>query len=59
MPSVKLECTHVAALESVGLDTLKRFAAGQDVDRGVEWTKDQRSGFVRESGEIGGKEPRA
>lgn len=59
MPKVKLEGTHVAALDVVNLDVLKKWAAGQDVDRGVEWTKDKRSGFVRESGEIGGKEPRA
>jgi hypothetical protein len=56
---VKLECTHVSALDTVDLATLKKYAAGQDVGRGVEWTKDKKSGSVRESQEIGGKEPRA
>jgi hypothetical protein len=59
VPRVKLECTHVGALETVDLGTLKKFAAGQDVRGGVEWTSDKRSGAVKKSGEIGGKEPKA
>ena len=59
VPKVKLECTHVTALDTVDLSTLKKYAAGQDVDRGVEWTSDKKSGAVKESSEIGGKEPRA
>lgn len=59
IPRVKLENTHEAALKSVGLDELKKWKAEQDNERGVEWTKDKRSGVVKESQEIGGKEPRA
>jgi hypothetical protein len=59
VPRVKLECTHVKALDSIELAVLKRWAAGQDVERGVEWTKDKKGGVVKESGSIGGKEPKA
>ncbi|KAJ4299502.1 hypothetical protein N0V90_004747 [Kalmusia sp. IMI 367209] len=59
VPRVKLEATHEAALQSLGLDTLKKWKAEQDNDSGVVWPKDQVGGAVRESGEIGGKEPRA
>lgn len=58
-PRVKLEATHEAALKSVGLDTLKRWGAEWDNDRGVVRPGDARSGSVKQSGEIGGKEPKA
>jgi hypothetical protein len=61
VPRVKLESSHEAALKSVGLDTLKKFAAGQDRAsvHGAARPKDGKGGWVRESGEIGGKEPKA
>ncbi|CAI6311129.1 unnamed protein product [Periconia digitata] len=59
VPRVKLEGTHVAALENVDLGVLKRWSAGADVDSGAEWGGDKKGGFARDSGEIGGKEPRA
>ncbi|OAL51586.1 hypothetical protein IQ07DRAFT_506527 [Pyrenochaeta sp. DS3sAY3a] len=64
VPRVKLESTHEGALEGVGLDVLKRYAAGPDRGREdrVVWPKDTEGGtegLVREHHEIGGKEPRA
>ncbi|KAL6710616.1 hypothetical protein ACN47E_008664 [Coniothyrium glycines] len=61
VPRVKLECTHAAALERVPLDELRRFAARQDVEgrSAVVPGEGSGEGWVRESGEIGGKEPRA
>lgn len=60
VPQVKLECTHEAALKSVGLETLKKYTAGQDVSsKSAIMPKEGKEGFVRESSEIGGKEPRA
>ena len=56
---VKLECTHEAALKGVGLDELKKWKAEQDNERGVEWPKDKTSGVVRQSGEIGGEQPKS
>jgi hypothetical protein len=62
VPRVKLEGTHEAALESVGIDVLKKYAAGQDnggAERRVAKPGQDSRGIVRESQEIGGKEPRA
>ncbi|KAF2822983.1 hypothetical protein CC86DRAFT_448075 [Ophiobolus disseminans] len=61
VPRVKLESTHEAALESVDLKLLKRFAADQDNQsvHGAVRPKDGKGSWVRESKEIGGKEPRA
>jgi hypothetical protein len=61
VPKVKLESSHEAALKSVGLDALKKWAAGQDREsvHGAVRPKDGKGGWVRESGEIGGKEPKA
>ena len=62
VPRVKLEGSHQAALEIVGVDVLKRFAAGQDnggAERRVAKPGEDSRGIVKESSEIGGKEPRA
>jgi hypothetical protein len=58
-PRVKLEATHEAALGSVDLETLKRWKAEQDNDSGVVWPRDKVSGGMRQSGEIGGREPKS
>jgi len=58
-PRVKLECTHEAALESVGMDVLGRWKADQDIDSGAVWPKDTKGGVGKQSGEIGGKEPKS
>jgi hypothetical protein len=64
VPRVKLESTHQGALESVGLDTLKKWAQKADIDNKTILPKgDQGSegkeGGVREARSIGGKEPKA
>lgn len=62
VPRVKLEATHHHALDIVGLDVLKKYAAEQDNQRPesrVVLPKDGNQGIARESKEIGGKEPRA
>ena len=60
VPKVKLESSHEAALKSVGLDVLKKFAAEQDNQsvHGAVRPGDGK-GWLRESGSIGGKEPKA
>ncbi|KAF2135042.1 hypothetical protein P153DRAFT_372269 [Dothidotthia symphoricarpi CBS 119687] len=58
VPRVKLESTHVGALRVVGLDVLRGWAAEQDVGGGTA-VPGRGKGWVRESGEIGGREPRA
>ena len=58
-PRVKLESTHEAALKSVDLETLKKWKAEQDNDSGVIWPRDKTSGSVKQSREIGGKEPKS
>lgn len=57
VPRVKLECTHAKALDTVGLDRLRQYSAEQDNFSGVVWPGQR--GSMRESGEIGGKEPKA
>lgn len=57
VPKVKLSSTHEAALGSVGMEQLKRWAAEGDVEKGVVWPGSR--GAIRESGVIGGKEPKA
>ena len=61
VPRVKLEATHAKALDSVGLGELKRWAAAQEVDGrdGRVGRAEEGMGWARESGEIGGREPRA
>ena len=62
VPRVKLEATHHHALDVVGLDVLKRYAAEQDNDRAesrVVVPKEGVEGVAKVSQEIGGKEPRA
>jgi hypothetical protein len=61
VPKVKLESSHEAALKSVGLDVLKKFAAEQDHSqvRGATRPKEGGQNWARESKEIGGKEPKA
>jgi hypothetical protein len=58
---VKLEATHESALESTRIEELRKWAAGQDNEGGVVWPGDGKSGggLTKESGEIGGKEPKA
>lgn len=57
---MKLECTHEAALKSVGLDTLKKYAGAQDLEqKSATLPKEGKDGFTRESGEIGGKQPKS
>ncbi|PZC92602.1 hypothetical protein A1F96_07618 [Pyrenophora tritici-repentis] len=59
VPRVKLEATHKGALDKVELETLKKWAAGQDKDRGVVWPSEGKESWARESGDIGAKEPRS
>ncbi|CAO2654036.1 Nn.00g107690.m01.CDS01 [Neocucurbitaria sp. VM-36] len=60
VPRVKLESTHQGALESVGLEVLKKWAAEADNGKGrVVRPGEGGERWARESGEIGGKEPRA
>ena len=61
VPRVILESTHVDALKSVDLQLLKKFAAEQERQavHGAARPSDGTKGWVRESSEIGGKEPRA
>lgn len=60
VPRVKLEGTHEAALQSVGIEVLKKYAAEQDAGKGrVAKVGEDSRGIVKESSEIGGKEPRA
>lgn len=62
VPKVKLEATHHHALDAVGLDVLKKYAADQDNGRAesrVVLPKDGKQSIARENDQIGGKEPRA
>ncbi|KAJ4398179.1 hypothetical protein N0V91_010406 [Didymella pomorum] len=62
IPKVKLEATHHHALDIIGLDTLKKYAAEQDNRRAesrVVLPKEGKQSFARESDQIGGKEPKA
>ncbi|KAF2868098.1 hypothetical protein BDV95DRAFT_500951 [Massariosphaeria phaeospora] len=61
MPRVKLDSTHVKALDSVGMDVLQKFQAGQELGKAHEVPgKSPSLGKVaRESSQIGGKEPKA
>lgn len=59
VPRVKLESSHEAALKNVDLPTLKKYAAHADNSKDVVLAKEGREEWARESGEIGGKEPRA
>ncbi|KAG9186141.1 hypothetical protein G6011_02697 [Alternaria panax] len=59
VPRVKLEATHEGALKSVDLNTLKKWAAEQDNQDKTVLPSKSKDRFVRESSEIGGKEPRA
>ncbi|KAH7081245.1 hypothetical protein BKA63DRAFT_540406 [Paraphoma chrysanthemicola] len=61
VPKVKLESTHVDALKSMDLGLLKKFAAEQERQglHGAARPDDGTKGWIRESKEIGGKEPRA
>ncbi|KAL7770696.1 hypothetical protein CFE70_000634 [Pyrenophora teres f. teres 0-1] len=48
VPRVKLEATHKGALDKVELETLKKWAAGQDKDRGLcGRVRGRRVGLVR------------
>ncbi|KAH9861710.1 hypothetical protein J1614_011463 [Plenodomus biglobosus] len=58
VPRVKLECTHEKALDTVGIDVLKKWRADPDIEKKVERPGDE-GGLARESREIGGEEPRA
>lgn len=59
VPEVKLESSHIAALKSVELDTLKRYAAGQHHESYNGAVRPGENNLIKESGEIGGKEPKA
>ncbi|KAJ4984230.1 hypothetical protein SVAN01_10271 [Stagonosporopsis vannaccii] len=62
VPRVKLEATHHHALDIVGMDVLKKYAAEQDNRRAesrVVLPKEGKSNIAGESDQIGGKEPRA
>ncbi|RMZ69633.1 hypothetical protein GMOD_00006467 [Pyrenophora seminiperda CCB06] len=58
-PRVKLEATHKGALNKVELETLKKWAAGQDRDGRAVWPSEGRQSWARESGDIGAKDPRS
>jgi len=59
VPRVKLEATHKGALNKVELETLKKWAAGHDKDRGVIWPSEGKESWARESSDIGAKDPRS
>jgi hypothetical protein len=62
IPRIKLEATHHHALDMVGMDVLKKYAADQDNRRAesrVVMPKEGKQSIARESNEIGGKEPKA
>lgn len=62
VPRVKLEATHHHALDIVGMDVLKQYAADQDNKRAesrVVLPKEGKQSIARESDQIGGKEPKA
>jgi hypothetical protein len=61
VPKVKLESSHEAALKSVKLEVLKKYEAERDNAgmHGAARPKEGGEKWVRESKEIGGKEPRA
>jgi hypothetical protein len=60
VPRVKLEASHQEALKSVKLEVLKQYEAQRDnnSNHGAQRAGDG-SGVVKESGQIGGKEPKA
>jgi hypothetical protein len=60
VPKVKLEASHQDALKSVKLEVLRRYEAERDnnANHGASRVGDG-SGVVKESKEIGGKEPKA
>ncbi|KAH3919799.1 hypothetical protein HBI56_031220 [Parastagonospora nodorum] len=59
VPGVTLASSHVGALDSVGLDVLKKWEVRDHSHQHGAARAGDGNGFVRESGEIGGKEPRA
>jgi hypothetical protein len=61
VPRVKLEASHQEALKSVKLEVLKKYEAGRDNAgmHGAARPKEGGETWVRESKEIGGKEPKA
>lgn len=59
VPRVKLEATHKGALDKVELETLKKWAAEQDRDRGVIWPSEGREKWAKESKDIGARDPRS
>jgi uncharacterized protein (DUF2237 family) len=59
VPRVKLESTHEGALKSVDLSLLKKYAAKQENQGKVVWPGEGQERWARESGSIGGKEPKA
>ncbi|KAF1978966.1 hypothetical protein BU23DRAFT_563832 [Bimuria novae-zelandiae CBS 107.79] len=58
-PMVKLEVTHEEALKSVDMEVLRKWGAKQDIDGGGVWPKEVAERWARESGDIGGREPKA
>lgn len=60
VPRVRLEASHESALESVKLGDLKRWEGERDNRQvgGAERPSEGR-GWVRESADVGGEEPRA
>ncbi|EOA84562.1 hypothetical protein ACJQWK_07319 [Exserohilum turcicum] len=62
VPRVKLEATHAAALDSVGMDVLRRWAAEREAEGAqdkVVWPEEGSEPWARSSGDIGAKDPRS
>ncbi|XP_014552823.1 hypothetical protein COCVIDRAFT_19169 [Bipolaris victoriae FI3] len=62
VPRVKLESTHIKALNSVGLDVLKKWAAEPETESAqdkVVRPGEGRERWARESRDIGAKDPRS
>ncbi|EMD95152.1 hypothetical protein COCC4DRAFT_27206 [Bipolaris maydis ATCC 48331] len=62
VPKVKLESTHIKALNSVGLDVLKKWAAEPEAESAqdkVVRPGEGKEGWAQESNDIGAKDPRS
>lgn len=60
VPKVTLASSHEAALKTVGIEVLKKWESRDNSHvHGAERPAEGKGGWVRESGGIGGKEPKA
>ncbi|PSN72478.1 hypothetical protein BS50DRAFT_252831 [Corynespora cassiicola Philippines] len=59
VPRVKMENTHIKALDTLGFGELKMYAADQDANSEVIWPGERPSASARQSENIGAKDPRS